>query len=399
MITSGIWRIGGTMTWPFFALYVLHLGGNYYHIGLIAAVSSFLGLIPSFFGGRLADIYGRKRIVVSVQFFIALNKILFVLAPGWEWLFLARSIDSILQGIREPGFNALFADYTSMETRAMSYGMWHSIPPIFGLLPPFIAGVLMDRIGIIPAQRLAYTVLLFSCFISALIRVKYLNETYVAESRGKEKLSIISDTLTDFKETAKILPRNLWTLISMGVLFNFAASMVMNYWVTYATEDVIHLTATQWGLVHTTATIIIILASMPAALLVEKYGRLKIVLLSLILTPITVLGFIYSNNFYQVLLIYNIGMIFSSMGSVSGQAMFTDYSPSEHRGRINALTRIIGATRTFGFQMVGMGITGAFGGIIGGIVYGGISYTLPFQIMAVIAVITAVIGYTLLKEK
>ena len=51
MISSGLWRLGGRMTWPFWALYVLQLGGSAFHIGLIAAVSSVFSLIPAFFGG------------------------------------------------------------------------------------------------------------------------------------------------------------------------------------------------------------------------------------------------------------------------------------------------------------------------------------------------------------
>jgi MFS family permease len=399
MISSGLWRLGGRMTWPFWALYVLQLGGSAFHIGLIAAVSSFFSLIPAFFGGYLADAFGRKKMMYSMSFLLAFNTVIYILAPSWEWLLIARSLDSIFAGLRQPAFNALLADSTTAENRAMSYGMWQAIPPIFGLLSPYAIGILMDKIGILEAQRWAYLILFVSSFLGAFMRWRYLTETLPLEAVEKvSAVSIVRDTLSDFKETARVIPRQMWILIGMGILFMFGASTGGIFLVTYATDDVIHLTSSEWGLINTASMLVTMIVSMPFAVMADRYGRNKMVLISLFVSPVVLLGFVYSRSFIPAFLYYVALTILGAMGSVASQALFVDFSPREHRGRISALTSVIGATQSFNFAMGGGGtIVGAFGNMVGGAVYES-NYSLPLYLMAGSIGLTAVIGAVLVRE-
>jgi MFS family permease len=86
------------------------------------------------------------------------------------------------------------------------------------------------------------------------------------------------------------------------------------------------------------------------------------------------------------------------MGSVASQALFVDFSPREHRGRISALTTVIGATQNFNLSMAGGGtIVGAIGNMVGGAIYEG-NYSLPLFIMAGSIGLTAIIGAALVRE-
>ena len=399
MISSGLWRIGGRMTWPFWALYVLQLGGNYFHVGLISAVSSVFSLIPAFFGGYLADAYGRKKMIYTMSFLLAFNTVIYLMAPSWEWLLFARSLDAVFGGLRQPAFNALLADSTKAETRAMSYGMWQSIPPIFGLLSPYAIGLLMDRIGILPAQRWAYVILLIFSTLGAFLRYRYLTETLPPEAVEKvSAVAIVRETFSNFKETARVLPRQMWILILMGSLFMFGASTGGIFLVTYATDDVIHLTAAEWGLINTASMVVSMMVSMPFAAMADRYGRLKMVHISLFLTPLILVGFVYSGSFMPAFLYFMALTILGAMGSVASQALFIDFSPREHRGRISALTSVIGATQNFNFSMTGGGtIVGAVGNMIGGALYGD-NYSLPLLLMAGSIGLTAVIGAVFVRE-
>lgn len=400
MISSGIWRIGGRMTYPFWPLYVLHLGGNYIHIGLISAVSSVLSLVPALLGGYLADAVGRKKMVYTMSAMMALTGAIYFLAPSWEWLLVASSLDAVFSGLRQPAFNALLADSTRAETRGLSYGMWQTVPPIFGFFSPYIIGVLMDRYGVIPAQRWAYLALIATSSISALMRFKFLTETLPPNSREKgSAVSVVRDTLRDFKETAFVVSGQVWLLILMGGLFQFGASAGSIFMVTYATEDVIHLTAADWGLINTFSTIVGMAVSLPFAVLADRYGRMKLVMVSLTLTPLAVLGFIYSRGFTEAFASYIAMTILASMGSLASQALFIDYSPREHRGRISALTGLIGATQNFNFQMTGGStLIGAAGSVVGGILYSDVSFSSPLLLMAGMIGSTAAIGFLSVKE-
>lgn len=400
MISSGLWRIGGRMTWPFWALYVLYLGGDHFHVGLISAISSVAGIIPILLGGYLVDVFGRKKMMYTMSFLLSFNTIFYYLAPSWEWLLFARFMDAIYGGFRQPAFSAILADSTTAEKRALSYGMWHAIPPVFGLFSPYLIGVLMDKYGVLPAQRWAYLILLGTSSLGAYLRYRYLSETLPPRSAKKLSIfTIVRETINDFKETTRIIPRQLWVLVLMGIIFQFGVSSGGIFLVTYATDDVIHLTASEWGLINTAAMIVSMVVAMPSAALADRLGRNKIVIFSLFLTPIFLVGFVNSKAFMSTFIFYILMTILGSIGSVSSQALFIDFSSKKHRGRISALTSVIGATQNFNFQGAGGGsLVGALGNIIGGTLYEKMSYAIPFYLMAVMIGFTAVIGSIFVKE-
>jgi MFS family permease len=398
-ITSGIWMIGGNMTGPFWGLYVLYLGGTPFHIGLISAVSAILSIPTSLIGGHLADIISRKKLVYGLQLAIALNGLIYILAPSWEWLLIARSIESIISGLRNPGFSAFLADSTKPERRTMDYALWNAVPPIFGLASPYLIGVLMDRYGILPAQRLAYVVLMLVATVTALIRYRYLEDTTRVEGRPRLSLnSLVRGTLSELGETIRSLPRRVRILIILGGLYQFAVSMAAIFAVTYAVEDVIHVASSDWGLITTASTIIVIVSSVPLALLTNRQGKRNLMIASLLVTPLAVLGFTYSAGLTQVLLFYSIITLLGNLGGIASQALFTDYFPVEQRGRINAFMSVIGSTQNFSFMMMGGGILGSLGNIVGGALYGQVSYSAPFIASALIIALTALLSLVYLRE-
>ena len=187
-------------------------------------------------------------------------------------------------------------------------------------------------------------------------------------------------------------------MIMLGCLYQFAVSMAGIFAVTYAVEDVIHVASSDWGLVSTVSTIIIIASSVPLALLANRQGKRKLVLASLLVTPLAVLGFAYSTGLNQVLFFFSAITLLGNLGGIASQALFTDYFPMEHRGRINALMSVIGSTQNFSFLMVGGGIVGSLGNVVGGVLYGQVSYSAPFIAGALVIAVTALLSLVYLRE-
>jgi len=86
-------------------------------------------------------------------------------------------------------------------------------------------------------------------------------------------------------------------MIIIGGLFQFGASTAVMFMVTYATEDVILLSAAQWGLINTASQIVSMLITLPISMLIDRYGRIRPVIFSLLTTPILIGGFLLSRNF------------------------------------------------------------------------------------------------------
>ena len=158
---------------------------------------------------------------------IAFNGAIYIFAPNWVWLLLAKSVEAVLTGLRNPAFSALLADSTTAGNRARSYALWNAVPISFGLFSPYLIGLLMDKYGIVEAQRWAYVVLIIVITVSGIIRNRYVEETLRSDSNARLKLSeVIRGTLKNMRETLKKMPRQLWVLLTLGGVYQFAVSLV-----------------------------------------------------------------------------------------------------------------------------------------------------------------------------
>jgi MFS family permease len=399
ILSSGIWMLAGQLVYPFQSLYILHLGGSYFHIGLITAIGAITGIFPTLIGGHLADTIGRKKMIYSMSFLLSLNALIFSLATNLWWLIFASIQYSFALGLRGPAFSSLIADSTKKDNRAQSYALWSIIPPIFGLASPYIMGVYMDQFGIIYMLRIGYIILFAASFISSTLRYFYIEETLTISETKKIGVNIIlKDTLKGILETIRTLPRLLWILGIMGVFFGFGAAVGGPFWVTYATEDVIHLSLSQWGLIAASNTLISTIIGIPLAKIADKKGRIKLLIPSIVLTPISIIAFINSTAFTQTFVVSIIITILGSMGMSSGQALFTDLSDPTHRGRINALWSIAGTMQSFRIGVSPGSIMGATGSLLGGYLYQNLGKSLPLYVQSGMVFLAALTGLIYLKE-
>ena len=341
LVSSGFWHLAGGMVMPFYALYVLGLGGSYVDIGLISALGSVVRVVPALVGGYLADSVGRKRIVYTMTFFMALSELVNAVAPSYHYLFAAAALGAIFSGIREPAFGSLFADSTNPDNRALSYALWNVVPPLFGLMSPYVMGVLIDRHGVVVAMRWGYAFVVAMYVVAGLLRWRYLEETLVPEAgEGVGLRGVLGDLLGDFRSTLGALPRQLWVFVGLDLLYTAAWAFCDPYFVTYATEEV-GLTSAQWGLSMTMVTVVNILVRLPAASASDRQGRKKFIWPTGLMFPVVIYLFLNSRGFVDVLILRVAFAVVVGLNSPAWQALFMDYAPREHRGRFNALLNVV----------------------------------------------------------
>src|SRR5574339_723171 len=71
---SFIDRIGNTLLFPFFALYITQkFGVGMTQAGILLGMSSLFGLVGSMFGGALTDKFGRKQLILFGLIFSAIS--------------------------------------------------------------------------------------------------------------------------------------------------------------------------------------------------------------------------------------------------------------------------------------------------------------------------------------
>ncbi len=85
------------------------LGGNEASIGIVRAFEGFIFALVVIPGGYIADIYGRRKLIVRFTWLIVFTSLLYALAPTWWFIAIALAIDGLVR-IYIPALRAIFAD-------------------------------------------------------------------------------------------------------------------------------------------------------------------------------------------------------------------------------------------------------------------------------------------------
>ncbi|MGD2200561.1 MAG: MFS transporter [Candidatus Bathyarchaeota archaeon] len=386
LLSSGLWNLAGAMTWPFYSLYVLELGGSHVDIGFISALGAIARILPTLFGGYLADALGRKKILYTMSFILATNELIRAFAPSYTFLYVAVVVESLAGGFRGPAFMSILADSTTADNRALSYSLWQVVPPLFGLFSPYLIGLVIDSRGVLLAMRWAYIFTFAMGLIASFLRYRYIEETLtIRREVNGDPGSAVREIIAEFKETISSLPMQLWIFLAIDFVFTFAWALSEPYFVTYANEEA-SLTASQWGLISMLVTVTRTIITPPAALASDRYGRLKFILPCMFLWPAGFYLFGNSRGFQAILLARLLIAVSGSIGSPAWDALFTDYAPKEHRGRFSAIADIFWSL-----------IWGA-GNIAGGAIYQGYSKSVIFEMGAALLIIGALAAWLKMSE-
>jgi len=234
--TTGLWTVAGNLTTPFFALYVLELGGSYMNIGEIYALGSVIKVIPGFLGGYLADRVGRKRILYTMTYLLASLAIIRAFAPSYRWLVLAAVLEAVFMGFRQPSMSSIIGDSTEPDNRAMGYALMMVGPQLVGILSLSIIGVLMDRHGVRTVMMWGYITVFALGSIAAFVRQRLLEETLTVREPVTLLAGSLGDIVENFRETVDSLSGHFKAFLLADFVFTFALGLGDPYYVTYATE-------------------------------------------------------------------------------------------------------------------------------------------------------------------
>jgi len=158
--------IGGTLLFPFFALYITQkFDVGMTQAGILLGISSLFGLAGSMAGGALTDKFGRKQLILFGLVFSAISMLALGLVTEISILYPLVIVVGLLSNISHPAHEAMIADILPEEKRQEGFGILRVVANFSWIIGPTIGGFLAS----INYFYLFLIDAIISCFVAVII--------------------------------------------------------------------------------------------------------------------------------------------------------------------------------------------------------------------------------------
>jgi len=244
-------RIGGTLLFPFFSLYItqkFQVGMT--QAGVILGLFSIFGLVGQMIGGALTDKFGRRKLILFGLVFSALSTLTLGLVNNYTTLIPLAMLIGILSDISGPAHQAMMADILPEEKRQEGFGLMRVVANLSWIIGPTIGGFI--------AGRSYLALFIIDAAISCVVAVLFyflISETKPEPHPGQKPASVFET----FKGYAEVFKDRAYiafvlVLVSMGLVYGQMYSSLSVY-----LRDVHQVDPQGYGFLMSTSAITVIL--------------------------------------------------------------------------------------------------------------------------------------------
>lgn len=344
------------------------LGGSQFPmaLGIIGFANWVAMAAVAFPGGYLADKYGRRWLITTMTFIMALSNLFFAFALSWHFILFGTIVHSLCL-IYQPALFAMVQDSLPPERRGMGSSIIQLIHGAFNTPGPIFAGILLLAFGLEWSMRIIYIIVTVLYAIAAIWRLR-LKETLINGQliRFRYFISSYPQAVKESFNVWKVVPRSvLWLFVVQTlVMFGMSLTNVMN--AIYATEK-LGIPEDQWWLTFIPLLITMILVSIPIGKMVDKMGRKIPLTLGLIVFGSATLIFV-TGNLVTVMIAMSLFAIGQLLVMSAAMALSTDLVNPENRGKVVGFRNFVG----YIFNGIGM--------LLGNFLYVSFFPQLPFYV-------------------
>ncbi len=394
-----IWSMSDTNIDNFLTPYIVALGGGAQVIGLINAMGSLAAMFFYPVGGYIADKSGRVRLVVVATLLYTSSFLFYGFARDWRWIAVGMIYQNLVL-FYVPALFAVMADSMPIGTRGKLYAFNFALPNIVRVIAPFLGGVIIAYMDVIPAMKLGYAVSFVMGIVVFIMRAIFLKET-VPDSPGisKNPFTVLKESYLEVGESLEWVWANIRGYTGVSILLSFLGATILPFWILYATE-VAGLSEYRWGIILLWSGFAKAVLSFFIGEIVDRYGSRKVFLAGFIIAIPSMFAFTLTTTFYSILIIYSLVTIGSVFIWIASQVYLADSIPREKRGRIMAG---VGSGMSIGITGVGKAsgflifLPTAIGSIVGGLIYS-IDPIYPWLLQGIVLIVGLLMTYLLIHN-
>jgi MFS family permease len=368
-------RIGGTMLFPFFSLYITQkFSVGMTQAGIILGFFSIFGMLGGMIGGALTDKLGRRSLILFGLVFSAVSTLSLGLASAFWMLFPLAVLTGLLSDISHPAHQAMIADILPEKQRAEGFGILRVVANISWIIGPTVGGLVANRsflyLFIIDA--------VISCFV-ALLFYLFIPETK-PETSGEAEVQSVLQSFAGYGEVMKNLAYVAFIAASMLMLL---AYQQMYSTLSVFLRDTHGIDPQGYGFLMASSAITVILFQFWVTRRIKKRPPFKMMALG---TLFYMVGFGLF-GFVAAYWLFALNIVIVTIGEMivvpTSQALAANFAPADMRGRYMAV---------FGLAWA---IPSIFGPAAAGLILDNMNPSLLWYIAGILCAVAALAYYFL----
>lgn len=295
MLNLFIALLGQGMVIPILPEYLKQFDAGGTAAGYLIAAFGAAQFIFSPIGGQLSDRFGRKKMIMAGLFLTVISDLMFAMSSTLPLLYLARFIGGMGLGLMVPSNMAYVADITTHETRAKGMGYLGAAMNLGMVLGPGLGGIIAEW-GI----RMPYF------FASGLGLLATLLTIFMPETLTPDKRKVpqpLKGRETMGKQIAQSFRTPYFRYLLLILVMTFG---LVNYETVYAlfVEQKYGFDAAKISIIITIGAVIgIIVQVWLLDRFIRRMGEIKLIRLSLIVTPIALVLMLVKVNLTYLLVV------------------------------------------------------------------------------------------------
>jgi len=327
---SFIDRVGGTLLFPFFSLYITQkFNVGMTQAGMILGLFSIFGLFGGMIGGALTDRFGRRKIIIIGLVFSAVSTLTLGLVNQFATLIPLAVVIGLLSHFAGPAHDAMIADILPEKQRNEGFGILRVVGNMAWIIGPTIGGFVAKR----SFMALFIIDAVVSCVV-ALLFFLFMPETKPVRDEIHQKAESI---LTTFRGYGTVLRDSPYiAFLVAGILMGLVYQQMYNSLSVYLRDN--HgIEPSGYGLLLTVSAIVVILFQFTTTRLIKHKPPFLMMALG---TGFYVVGFSmfgWVSTYYLFALAIVVITIGEMIVVPTSQSLAANFAPEDMRGRYMAV--------------------------------------------------------------
>lgn len=323
-------RVGGTMLFPFFSLYITEkFNVGMTQAGMILGLFSIFGLFGGMIGGALTDRFGRRYIIIIGLVFSAVSTLSLGLVKEFATLIPLAVVIGLLSSFAGPAHDAMVADILPDHQRQEGFGILRVVANLAWIIGPTIGGIVAKQsyMALFIMDAVISTIVAFLFFL-------FIPETKPSGEQVTHKAENIAATFKGYWQVLR--DRAYVSFIFAGILMGLVYQQMYNSLSVYL-RDYHGIEPQGYGFLLTISAITVILFQFTVTRLIKRRPPFLMMAFG---TVFYMIGFSMF-GWVEAYALFGAAIVVITIGEMiimpTSQALAANFAPADMRGRYMAI--------------------------------------------------------------